>query len=344
MFGTLRNRLILIAVLVVTALVYLIPRQITIRERRPDGVMRDTVVKRVPIKLGLDLQGGMHLALELDQSQKVSADPNADIQRPIQVLRKRTDEFGVSEPLVQQVGSDRIVVELAGITDPARAKSVVQKSAFLEFRIPRGPERSTKRFLRWIGPAQPWPRGPGGTGEAQRSGAAAGRRFRQGRSRHRLTGGVLLAIQRRSRGLRELPASMPSPRPPIPGGQPPALAADPGAVAAQRRLHLGGPDDCGGVNQYRLCTRSRSARSLRGESGRCHRCHRSAHQWSDRALRARPGRGPQVRNETARHVNDFMAIVLDRRVQEPPGHSEPDRPQRPDHPGQSLPAGSPGPR
>jgi protein-export membrane protein SecD/preprotein translocase SecF subunit len=135
MLGTIRNRLILIGALVALSIFNLYPRNITQRERGVDGVMRDTVIKRVPIKLGLDLEGGMHLALELDQSSKVSADPKADIERAVQILRKRTDEFGVTEPLVQKSGDHRIVVELAGIKDPARAKSVVQKSAFLEFRI-----------------------------------------------------------------------------------------------------------------------------------------------------------------------------------------------------------------
>ncbi len=51
------------------------------------------------------------------------------------MLRKRIDEFGVTEPLIQKQGEDRIVVELAGITDPGRATAIVQKSAFLEFRI-----------------------------------------------------------------------------------------------------------------------------------------------------------------------------------------------------------------
>jgi len=135
MFGTIRNRLILIGALVALSIFYLYPRDRTIRERGIDGVTRDTVVRKVPLKLGLDLAGGMHLALELDQSSKISANPKADIERAVQVLRKRTDEFGVTEPLVQKSGDDRIVVELAGITDPARAKAVVQKSAFLEFRI-----------------------------------------------------------------------------------------------------------------------------------------------------------------------------------------------------------------
>src|SRR4029079_12126274 len=82
-----------------------------------------------------DLQGGMHLALELDQSKQVSADPKRDIDLALTVLRKRIDEFGVTEPLIQKVGDQRIVVELAGITEPARAKAIVQRSAFLEFRI-----------------------------------------------------------------------------------------------------------------------------------------------------------------------------------------------------------------
>jgi protein-export membrane protein SecD/preprotein translocase SecF subunit len=135
MFLSLRNRLILIGVLVAATVFALIPRKQTIRERGDDGIMRDSQVTRTPIKYGLDLQGGMHLALELDQSKQVSADPKRDIDLALTVLRKRIDEFGVTEPVIQKVGDDRIVVELAGIRDPGRAKAIVQRSAFLEFRI-----------------------------------------------------------------------------------------------------------------------------------------------------------------------------------------------------------------
>jgi preprotein translocase subunit SecD len=135
MFSSIRSRLLLIGVLVAASVYFLFPRNVTIREPGPNGVMHDVKVTRVPLKRGLDLQGGMHLALELDQSKQVSADPKKDLDLALTVLRKRIDEFGVEEPLVQKVGADRIVVELAGITDPARAKSIVQRSAFLEFKI-----------------------------------------------------------------------------------------------------------------------------------------------------------------------------------------------------------------
>ena len=133
---SIRNRILVILALVALSVFYLVPRTITIRQRDPDtGVMHDRQEKRVPLKLGLDLQGGMHLALELDQSKQVSADPKRDLDLALTVLRKRIDEFGVTEPLVQKVGNERIVVELAGITEPGRAKAIVQRSAFLEFRI-----------------------------------------------------------------------------------------------------------------------------------------------------------------------------------------------------------------
>ncbi len=133
---SIRNRLLVILGLIALSVFYLVPRDITVRERDLEtGVITDRTEKRVPLKLGLDLQGGMHLALELDQSKQVSADPKRDLDLALTVLRKRIDEFGVSEPVIQKVGDERLVVELPGIDDPARAKSIVQRSAFLEFRI-----------------------------------------------------------------------------------------------------------------------------------------------------------------------------------------------------------------
>ena len=91
------------------------------------------------IKLGLDLQGGMHLVLEVyDPDGTMTAEARADaIDRSERILRTRIDQFGVEEPSVQKVGGDRIIVELPGIgpNDESRAKDLIQQSAFLEFKL-----------------------------------------------------------------------------------------------------------------------------------------------------------------------------------------------------------------
>ncbi|MBX7118505.1 MAG: protein translocase subunit SecD [Gemmatimonadaceae bacterium] len=131
----LKTRLLVIAALVLLAAWQLFPRQVVERVSRNDGTYADTTVRRVPLKLGLDLQGGMHLALEVDQSQQQVADVSDALERALKVVRNRIDEFGVAEPVVQKVGDDRIVVELPGIDDQQRATDVVQKAAFLRFQI-----------------------------------------------------------------------------------------------------------------------------------------------------------------------------------------------------------------
>jgi len=150
------------------------------------------------IKLGLDLQGGMHVVMEVDvkallnalaknkderfekalaeadvQVEKTDEDfvdvfvqkleaTGADVaryygtrnlrdrkeiirylkkqsteavNRSLEILRNRVDEFGVSEPTIQKQGERRIIVELAGITNPARVRELLGKTALLEFRL-----------------------------------------------------------------------------------------------------------------------------------------------------------------------------------------------------------------
>src|SRR2546427_2439651 len=131
-----RNRLITIGVLIAASVASLVPRNT--RQRVVDqttGRMKDTTIRRLPINLGLDLQGGIHLALEVDQSKGPVPDCADAIQRAERVVRTRIDEFGTTEPVVQIQGRCRLIVELAGEKDPARAKGVIQRTAFLEFRI-----------------------------------------------------------------------------------------------------------------------------------------------------------------------------------------------------------------
>jgi preprotein translocase subunit SecD len=91
------------------------------------------------LKYGLDLRGGMHLVLEVsdpDGTMTPEARANAIDQAHVVIL-SRVDEFGVQEPLVQKVGSERIVVELAGISDPERARGIISQAAFLQFKLVR---------------------------------------------------------------------------------------------------------------------------------------------------------------------------------------------------------------
>lgn len=89
------------------------------------------------LNLGLDLLGGMHLALEIDDPDgTLTPEARSDgIDRVERIIRTRIDEFGVSEPLIQKVGTDRLIVELAGISDPERAKDLIRQSAFLEWKL-----------------------------------------------------------------------------------------------------------------------------------------------------------------------------------------------------------------
>lgn len=57
------------------------------------------------------------------------------IGQAIEVIRNRVDEFGVAEPVIAAQGRDRILVQLPGISDPARAKELINKTAKLEFRL-----------------------------------------------------------------------------------------------------------------------------------------------------------------------------------------------------------------
>jgi protein-export membrane protein SecD/preprotein translocase SecF subunit len=134
--NSIKWRTITIVALVMASVFALVPR--SVKQRIYDsrtGQMRDTTIRRVPIDLGLDLRGGVHLALEVDQSRGAVADCADAIRRAERVVRTRINEFGTTEPVVQATNNCRLIVELPGETDPARAKSIVERTAFLEFRI-----------------------------------------------------------------------------------------------------------------------------------------------------------------------------------------------------------------
>ncbi|MEP7344243.1 MAG: protein translocase subunit SecD [Gemmatimonadaceae bacterium] len=132
--SNLQYRIGLIVALALASLWALFPRTVVERSTRGGVVVFDTV-RRVPLKRGLDLQGGMHVALEIDESKQAVVNKSDALDRALKVVRTRIDQFGVSEPVIQKVGTDRIIVELPGIDDPDRAERVLKQSAFLQFML-----------------------------------------------------------------------------------------------------------------------------------------------------------------------------------------------------------------
>lgn len=172
----------------------------------------NTLVKKA-IKLGLDLQGGMHVVLEVDLKELLrelankgtvderfhkaldaaaitatetgenivevfdrnlqemgvdialyyrnrelqthdqvmeylSAQKKESIDRALEVLRNRVDEFGVSEPIIQKQGNNRIIVQLAGISNRDQARELVGKTAKLEFSLLKDPTIAERAALK----------------------------------------------------------------------------------------------------------------------------------------------------------------------------------------------------
>jgi preprotein translocase subunit SecD len=133
--SNLKWRFALIGALVLASAWALYPRDVKVRQRRADGTFFDTTTYRVPLRKGLDLSGGMHLALEVDDSKGVVTNKSEAIDRALKVVRTRIEGLGVSETVIQKAGNDRILVEIPGIDDRERAIKMVQDQAFLEFQI-----------------------------------------------------------------------------------------------------------------------------------------------------------------------------------------------------------------
>jgi len=73
---------------------------------------------------------------------------NDAINRVLEILQNRVDQFGVSEPTIQKQGNHRIIVELAGIQDSKRARDLLQSTALLEFVLVKSPELTNDILLR----------------------------------------------------------------------------------------------------------------------------------------------------------------------------------------------------
>src|SRR6185503_4358773 len=135
--SNLKYRVLIIVALCAVSVWSLFPRYVTQRVRGSYGLLHDKTSRHVPLQRGLDLQGGMYMQLEVnDSATAYTASQKADaIDRALKTVRTRVGGIGVSDASVMKEGNDRIVVQLPGAQDPEHARELMQQQAFLKFQI-----------------------------------------------------------------------------------------------------------------------------------------------------------------------------------------------------------------
>lgn len=89
------------------------------------------------IKQGLDLQGGTHVVLQAVDTPEMKVDDDA-VNRSVKIIERRVNELGLTEPVIQRQGKDRIIVELPGVKDPEKAIAMLGRTAMLHFQDEKG--------------------------------------------------------------------------------------------------------------------------------------------------------------------------------------------------------------
>src|SRR5207249_3166627 len=328
LFRTIRSRLMVTGALVVGSVFALKPSNTVQRIRdAATGRMKDTTVRRVPINLGLDLQGGIHLALEVDQSKGPVPDCADAISRAERVVRSRIDQFGTTEPVVQIVGRCRLIVELPGEKDPARAKGIIQRTAFLEFRITdmknqfRDAIREVDRALRAAGVRSPGTTGPSAVSQLFGADTGKGKAKAKGKAPAPDTTelsqpGPLSSLLYQG----ALPGEFLVPEEQVPVAE--SLLARPEVQRLIPRgfeLKWGTDVQSRGARAFRPLYVVEDRPIITGEElekATARRDQLTNQSVVDFVLSRRGGR--IFERETGRHVNDYMAIILDGRVQGQP--------------------------
>ncbi|MBE9241143.1 protein translocase subunit SecD [Synechocystis salina] len=95
------------------------------------------VLAKLPLQLGLDLRGGAQLTIEVQPTAEIPQIDNDSLVAVKTVIENRVNALGVSEPLVQTAGEDKVVVQLPGVTDPGQAERILGGTAQLEFQQQR---------------------------------------------------------------------------------------------------------------------------------------------------------------------------------------------------------------
>ena len=124
--------LILIAILVILSATALGVQKISVNGFERGG---DTLLG---LSLGLDLQGGSHLVYQASLKDPETGSPVSvsvdQMESLVKTIERRINSSGLGEPIIQILGNDRLLIQLPGITDSGRAKSLIGETARLEFK------------------------------------------------------------------------------------------------------------------------------------------------------------------------------------------------------------------
>lgn len=106
--------------------------RIELQDKDPGALLE---LQQKAIRLGLDLQGGIHVVLRVKLEELDEASKDGAVDRAIEVIRNRIDALGVAEPIILKQGEDRIVIDLPGYTDAERAEELIGQTALLQFKL-----------------------------------------------------------------------------------------------------------------------------------------------------------------------------------------------------------------
>lgn len=132
---------------------------------RLDEVRRLKDLRRNALPLGLDLAGGMHVVLEIDQPTGAVAEAEAAqnqqvagtslLDQALTVYRSRIDRLGLTEPVVEKQGTSRILIQIPGVKNPDDVLGILRATAKLEFRLAAPFDRFAQALdaLRRVNPA-----------------------------------------------------------------------------------------------------------------------------------------------------------------------------------------------
>ncbi len=136
----LQFRLVLTLIIIGLSIYFIVPTIqwyffMSPQERLEKEKNKDPIIKKI-LKLGLDLKGGIYLVLEIDKDKLPEGfDVSDAIDRAIEIIRNRVDQYGVSEAMITRQGDKWISVQLPGVKDLQMAKDLIGKTALLEFRL-----------------------------------------------------------------------------------------------------------------------------------------------------------------------------------------------------------------